>query len=186
MRIVGLAGPIGSGKTLAASMVPGAHHIQWADPIYRGLAAMLDIDEEILRDRAQKETGIPAGGFELVPRQLLRTLGTEWGRELVHPDLWVRLTMLRIDRLWRSIGAETFAICGTRFPNEVAAIRDRGGEVWWIDRPGLGCGSHKSDHQIGPDDCDAVIHNDGTVEELRRRVLAAWTAYAGRSACRAG
>jgi hypothetical protein len=75
-----------------------------------------------------------------------------------------------------------FAICGTRFPNEVAAIRDRGGEVWWIDRPGLGRGSHKSDHQIGPEDCDAVIRNDGTVEELRRRVLSAWTAYTGRAA----
>jgi hypothetical protein len=181
MLIVGLAGSIGSGKTLAASLVPGARHIQWADPIYRGIAAMFDIDEDILRDRTQKETGIPDGGLELVPRQLLRTLGTEWGRELVHPDLWVRLTMLRIDRLQASRWANVFAICGTRFPNEVAAIRDRGGEVWWIDRPGLERGSHTSDHQIGPEDCDAVITNDGTVEELRRRVLGAWTAYLEQS-----
>lgn len=186
MRIVGLAGPIGSGKTLAASMVPGAHHVQWADPIYRALSAMLDVPEEILRDRAQKERGFYVGGIELVPRELLRTLGTEWGRDLVHPDLWVRLTIERIDRLQESIGADTFAICGTRFVNECAAIRDRGGELWWIDRPGLGRGSHASDRQIGPGDCDRVIRNDGTVDDLRRQVLDAWAAYAGRSRCLAG
>jgi hypothetical protein len=182
MRIVGLAGTIGSGKTLAASMVPGAHCLQWADPIYRALAAMLGIPEYVLRDRTQKDRGVPAGGLELVPRHLLRTLGTEWGRNLVDPDLWVRLTIERIDRLQESIGADAFAICGTRFPNELAAVRQRGGEVWWIDRPGLPLGSHTSDRLIGPADCDRIIRNDGTTAQLRGRVFDAWTAYRGTAA----
>ena len=183
MKIIGFAGRIGSGKTLAASMVPDAHCLQWADPIYRGLSAMFDVPEEVLRNRAQKEAGLACGELEVVPRDLLRTLGTEWGRELVHPDLWVSLTMARIDRLHDQIGADTFAICGTRFPNEIAAIRDRGGEVWWVDRPGLPIGTHSSDFRIGPDDCDDVILNDGTFSQLRHRVLGAWAAYTGRIPC---
>jgi hypothetical protein len=185
MKIIGFAGRIGSGKTLAASMIPDAHCLQWADPIYRGLAAMLSIPDEVLRDRAQKERFLDVGGLDVVPRDLLRTLGTEWGRALVHPDIWVMLTMARIDRLADAIGADAFAVCGTRFPNEVQAIRARGGEVWWVDRPGVAVGTHSSDFQIGPDDCDDIIRNTGTVGQLRHRVLGAWAAYSGRAACRA-
>jgi hypothetical protein len=177
IRIIGLAGRIGAGKTLAASMVPAAYPLQWADPIYRGLSAMLDIPGEVLRDRTQKERAVGVGGIDVVPRDLLRTLGTEWGRELVHPDIWVRLTMRRIETLHETVEATTFAICGTRFPNEVDAIRERGGEVWWIDRPGLDAGHHASDRQIGPDDCDRVIVNTAGPDELRAAVLAAWRSY---------
>jgi hypothetical protein len=177
IRIIGLAGRIGAGKTLAASMVPSAYPIQWADPIYRGLSAMLDIPGEVLRDRTQKERPIEVGGIDVIPRDLLRTLGTEWGRQLVHSELWVRLTMRRVETLHETIEASTFAICGTRFPNEVAAIRERGGEVWWIDRPGLEAGHHASDKQIGPDDCDRVIVNAVGPGELRQAVLDAWRSY---------
>jgi hypothetical protein len=177
MKIIGFAGRIGSGKTLAASMIPDAHCLQWADPIYRGLAAMLSIPDEVLRDRAQKERFLDVGGLDVVPRDLLRTLGTEWGRELVHPDIWVRLTMRRIETLHETVEATTFAICGTRFPNEVEAIRERGGEVWWIDRPGLDAGDHASDRQIGPNDCDRVLVNAAGPDELRAAVLAAWRSY---------
>jgi hypothetical protein len=172
--IIGLAGAIGAGKTLAASMIPGAHHLQWADPIYRGLAAMFGVPEEVLRDRTQKERGVLAGDLEVVPRHCLRTLGTEWGRDMIHPDIWVRLTMQRIDTLAETIGVQVFAICGTRFPNEVQAIRDRGGEVWWVDRFARQEGDHVSDRLIGPHDCDRVIKNYGRPDDLRKEVEAAF------------
>jgi hypothetical protein len=177
LNIIGFAGYIGAGKTLAASMVPESHHLQWADAIYRGLSAMLDVPEEVLRCRAQKEAAVEVGGLRLIPRNLLRTLGTEWGRQWVTPDLWVALTMRRVESLADAVDAHTFSICGTRFPNEVAAIRERGGEVWWVDRPGVTAGPHASDRQIGPDDCDRVIVNEAGIEELRGAVLAAWDDY---------
>jgi hypothetical protein len=41
------------------------------------------------------------------------TLGTEWGRDAVHPDLWVRL--------WAASGPRTSRVVveDVRFPNEV-------------------------------------------------------------------
>lgn len=170
--IVGLAGGIGSGKTLVASMLPVSFHLQWADSIYAGLAAMLHVDETDLRSRATKESPIPWLGVS--PRHLLQTIGTEWGRNLIHPDLWVKLTIRRIDMLAAG-GHRHFAVCGTRFPNEISAIRSRGGQVWWIDRPGLRLpAAHQSERMVSPEDCDQVIINDGTVDLLRARVMAAW------------
>lgn len=173
-RLIGLAGNIGSGKSAAAGMIPGAHHLQWADPIYAGLAAMLDVPEEVLRDRTNKEAEIDVAGVQVVPRHCTRTLGTEWGRDLIHPDIWVRLTIQRIERLHRLTGRTVYAICGTRFPNEAAAIRERGGEVWWIDRPGTETGIHKSDVMLNALECDRIIRNDGTLDKLRHNVAAAW------------
>jgi hypothetical protein len=174
LAVVAFAGRVNSGKTAAAAMIPGAIAIQWADPLYRGLSAMLDVPEEVLRNRELKESELNFCGIKAVPREMLRTLGTEWGRAMVNPDLWVSLTMSRIGRLSETTSCRSFAICGTRFRNEVVAVRAAGGEVWWIDRPGTVRGEHVSDNSIGPDDCDAVIVNDGTLDTLRDRVLAAW------------
>jgi hypothetical protein len=185
IRIVGIAGCIGAGKTLAASMIPGAFTLQWADPIYRGLAATLGVSEEMLRDRTNKERTIEVAGVQLVPRQLLQTLGTEWGREMVHTELWVRLTLARIEAE-AAAGRRAFAVCGTRFHNEVSAIRAAGGEVWWIERPGTATGGHTSDLRLSRGSCDRVVENDGTIETLRRRVVAAWHAYTETPPCLAG
>lgn len=181
VAVIGLAGHIGSGKTEAAAMIPGAHRIQWADPIYRAVAAMLGVSEETLRDRTQKELPISIGGIEVTPRHLTRTLGTEWGRQIVHQDLWVALAMQAIDNAVPA-GARVFAICGTRFPNEVAAIRNRGGEVWWIDRPGTTTGSHVSDKMLTRDECDRVIVNNGSLDKLRHNIVAAFNDFAHRDA----
>lgn len=177
VRVVGLAGHVNSGKSAAAAMIPGAIHLQWADPIYRGLAAMMDIPEEILRDREIKERSLAIAGIDASPRHLTRTLGTEWGRDCIDPNLWVSLTMKRIRRIHSATGRDVFAICGTRFPNEVEAIREHGGEVWWIERPGIEAGDHKSDVSLTREQCDRVIVNSGTMEKLRHNVEAAWNDF---------
>ena len=181
-RLIGLAGNIGSGKSAAAGMIPEAHHLQWADPIYAGLSAMLGVPELVLRDRVAKEKPLAVAGIEIVPRHGARTLGTEWGRELIHPDLWVRLMMQRIDQLHRMTGHGAFAICGTRFSNEVAAIRERDGEVWWIERNGTTSGRHVSDRVLTANDCDRIIMNNGPLDALRANIEAAWADFTRSSA----
>lgn len=168
-RVIGLAGYAGSGKNAAADATGGLV-IGFADPLYAGLAAMLGVPEDTLKARATKELPMACGKS---PRDLLRTLGTEWGRELVRPDLWVWRARQRIEAAGRA-GHRLVVVCDVRFPNEAAFLRDElGGEVWWVDRPGVEPGGHVSDNSIRPLDCDRVIGNGGSLDDLRMAVAAA-------------
>ena len=168
--LAGFAGPIGAGKNSAASSIPRSRVIEHADPIYWMISAMLATPVDDLRDRGSKET--PLVGIGKSVRDMLRSLGTEWGRELVHPDLWVNLANARIDQ-HLARGELRFAIPGVRFQNEIDAIRDRGGFVVWVDNPRLvppASAPHKSDRMIGRDDCDVLIVNGGSLDDLSRAV----------------
>lgn len=168
-RVIGLAGHAGSGKNAAAEALGGVV-IGFADPLYAGLAAMLGVTESQLRARATKELPLSCGKS---PRDLLRTLGTEWGRELVRNDLWIWRARQRINEAKR-IGSGLVAVCDVRFKNELEFVKsEMGGVVWWIDRPGTVAGGHVSDLSLTAEDCDLVIPNDGSLEQLQWAVQAA-------------
>lgn len=175
MRIIGFAGRAGSGKNTAAAFVPGGWAMGFADPLYEMVAVLTRMTPTQLRNRDTKEE--PIDGLGVSPRFLLQTLGTEWGRNTVHPDVWVRITARRLDALV-SRGIETVVLTDVRFPNEATLIRDRGGEVWRIDRPGTErmSGGHCSENGLPVSVIDRVIVNDGTRDDLRAAVLSAWRA----------
>lgn len=164
-RLIGIAGPAGCGKDLAASFLE-ARRIGFADPLYAGLATMLGVTEARLRDRASKER--PLVG-EASPRRLLQTLGTEWGRRCIGPDLWVDLAR----RAWRETLARggSVVLPDVRFANEADAIRADGGEVWLVYRPSVaGVAPHVSEAGLPLRLIDRLVVNDGTVDQLRERV----------------
>lgn len=172
MRLVGITGRAGVGKNTVASLVPGAEVIGLADPIYRGLATMLGIDERELRDRARKEA--PVEWLGRSPRTLLQTLGTEWGRDTVRADVWLLLAERRIQELDRA-GASAVVVADVRFANEAEMIRRLGGQVWEVRRSGQSigdAGGHSSERGVCPELVDVVIENDGSLEELEARVAA--------------
>jgi hypothetical protein len=169
-RVVGFAGYAGAGKNAAADALGGLV-LGFADPLYAGLAVMLGVPESALRDRATKELPLPLGRS---PRHLLQTLGTEWGRDLVRGDLWIYRARQRVAEAAR-LGADVIAFSDVRFANELAFIRgELGGQVWWIDRPGVVGGSHPSENSLTADQCDRVIRNDGSRDQLTWAVLEAW------------
>ena len=165
-RIIGLTGPAGSGKDLVASMLP-AHRIAFADPIYKGLAAMLGVPECVLRDRERKENPLPVGKS---PRQLLQTLGTDWGRNLVSESIWLEVAFWR----WEKAAANGFPVIvvpDVRFANEARLIHDQGGEVWLIHRPDVApVAAHPSEAGLPLAMIDRLVSNSGTVDDLRARV----------------
>lgn len=168
-RVVGLAGYAGSGKNAAAEALGGVT-IGFADPLYAGLATMLGVPEEQLRARATKELPLGVGKS---PRDLLRSLGTEWGRQLVRDDLWIWRARERILAA-RKAGASIVVICDVRFQNEAAFVRQElGGEIWWIDRPGIVPGDHLSDRSLKAEHADRVVQNAGTLDELAMAVRVA-------------
>lgn len=170
-RVIGITGRIASGKSLAASMVPDAVVIQLADPLYQMVSVIVGEPESMLRDRKRKERVIPWLGKS--PRQLLQTLGTEWGRTLIAEDVWITLMRRRVNAL-AAAGHETVVIADVRFDNEAQAIRDMGGEVWRIvrDRADMAEPDHASESGISPDLIDRTIDNRGTIDDLRKAVVA--------------
>jgi len=170
--LIGLAGPAGCGKDLVASMIPDAHRISFADPLYAGLAAMLGLPESQLRDREWKEE--PITHRIPSPRRLLQTLGTEWGRQTIHPEIWVELAFWR----WEAAaarGQRVIVVPDVRFPNEAAAIREQGGEVWLVHRPEIApVAGHSSEAGIDLRLIDRLVVNSSGLDELRKIVLATY------------
>ena len=98
------------------------------------------------------------------PRHAMQTLGTEWGRQLLHPDLWIIL--------WRSRARSTplVVVDDVRFPNEVAAVRAEGGTIWRINRPGCVGDGHVSESYISEFEADVELHNAADLAALRAAV----------------
>ena len=62
-------------------------------------------------------------------------------------------------------------VTGIRFINEVDAISELGGELWWVDRGGNPLGeTHASESSVTFEDFDVLIGNTGTIEELYQEV----------------
>lgn len=168
-RIIGIAGRAGAGKNTAADMIPGAFVLGFADPLYAGLAAMLSVPEGMLRSRRNKEAALVWLGKS--PRELMQTLGTEWGRGMVREDLWLQIAEQRM-----AAASGTVVFSDVRFDNEAEWIRNQGGEVWLVEREQDTHHTHSSEAGISTHLIDRTIDNRGTLEDLRQAVLAAVSA----------
>ncbi len=130
------------------------------------------------------------------PRTLMQLLGTECGRQIIHPNIWVNSLMSDYKPLCESrcnpeqctceedcIGKKSnWLITDMRFPNELQAIKDKGGIVLRINRNNAtskgidlhqkleyeitGKGNHISETALDNSIFDYVIENNGTLEEL--------------------
>lgn len=97
----------------------------------------------------------------LTPRKLLQELGTEICRQ-IHPSAWINA--LFVD--YTSKKHDKWVISDVRFPDEVQAIKDRGGIVIKVNRD-VGDDQHESEKALdGYTDWDYVIDNNGTIEGL--------------------
>lgn len=113
-------------------------------------------------------------------RMFLQKLGTDAIRDGLHPNAWVNALMseYKSDKFSGYIGdtrqdidASKWIITDTRFHNEAKAIKDKGGYVIRVDRPGLGpVNSHPSETALDKWDFDYRIENSGTIEELSIKV----------------
>jgi hypothetical protein len=100
---------------------------------------------------------------------MAQTLGTEWGRELVHPQLWVLMAQRRWDAA-KAAGLD-LVITDVRFENEVEWLRGAGGRVIYLARPGVeAVSAHASEQYDASALADWVICNDNTIDILLHRV----------------
>lgn len=161
--IIGLNGFAGSGKSEVARVlgeIGGFKRIPFAAPLKSMLEAAGFTHDQLWG--GEKE--VPLAEFDgRTPRYIMQTLGTEWGRDLIHPDFWVIL--------WRRAVAAhggNVVVDDVRFPNEVEVIKGLGGQVWRIERPGLARLEHVSEsYELAT---DFTIVNAGTLEQFRHAV----------------
>ena len=138
--IVGLVGFIGAGKGTIADLLVERHHFlkeSFANSVKDSCAAVFGWDRALLEgdtpeSRAWREQPdewwSEKLGREFSPRLALQLMGTEAGRDVFHPDLWVHTVMRRC----RSI--VNYVIADVRFPNEINAIKNSGGKVIRVRR----------------------------------------------------
>ena len=187
MKLIALCGAAGAGKDTVADMLP-ARKLAFADALYREVAEAWGVEQHVLRCRETKEKPLEALAVDLCndatfredfakhwpamprsPRQILQW----WGdyRRAQDRKYFVDATTLAIvDCL------DDVVITDVRFPNEAAMVRQLGGQIWQIKRPGYEAGGtgHASDNdgsEFGP---DRVVLNSGSLEDLRATVFAAW------------
>jgi hypothetical protein len=157
-----------SGKTTVAMELErrGFARVPFADPlkgmVVRFLMALGYPKGEALRlVHIDKSAEIPQLGVTV--RHLLQTLGTEWGRNCVTPDVWLKC--------WKASATQHLLVVAddVRFPNEAQLIKSMGGQIWRIERPGLiDTTGHVSEGGLRDWVFDRVIVNNGTVEDMIR------------------
>lgn len=127
--IVGLTGRKGCGKSSVANIFRdrlGYEILSFASPI-KDMLRVLGLGDAELDDPTIKE--IPLDEYGKSPRELMQILGTEFGRELISPSIWVTALSKRIE------DSKNYVIDDVRFPNEAAMIRAKGGKVVRVYRP---------------------------------------------------
>jgi len=170
---------MGSGKDLVYNMLCELSSVdfenkKFAYPIKWIVSVLIGCDIRQLEDRKFKEIELGEEWDGLTPRKLLQLLGTEAGREIIHPNIWVNALFADYSK------DSNWIITDVRFPNEAKAIKDKGGILIRINRPQYldnGLVIRKNEHlsETSLDDYDKfdyVIENDGTVQDLIDKVKA--------------
>jgi len=177
--VIGLAGHKGAGKSTLAqkftsfTTVPLSYEVK---AMVKGFLRSLGFSWKVIEEYSlpeDKEKEIPGlaelafhsdmdraqSGRILSMRYLWTTLGTEWGRDMVGPDIWVSQTNAAITNI-RNHGGRCL-IDGIRFQEEIDLIKRWNGVIIWVNDgfphyQWVESQGHKSEKYMGPDLADYV------------------------------
>lgn len=185
--IVALNGLKQSGKdTVAAYLIKeyGFERRAFADPMKKSIAALFDIPFHEI-DKLKTDDGFSVnlldGGeriSSLTFREFLQRYGTEAHRGVFGENFWLDYTLPKN----AYYAGRKIVITDLRFENEAHRIRDCGGYVVGIHRPGLdGSDLHSSEKPLPTSEIDLILMNDGTLADLEKHTNAMLT-YLGEKA----
>lgn len=150
-----------------------ALHIAFADKLKQVVALAFGVGPSLLHTEEGKSTEIREGWTY---RKALQHVGTEGFRH-VDPDVWARAALREAREALDDPDdppTRIVVITDGRFLNEARLIRESGGVVWRVVRPGadgaVGIAGHSSETEQDAIVADVTIVNDGTIEDLRARV----------------
>ncbi len=166
-RLIAFTGAKQSGKTTLANMIcreGGGDYVRmsFAQPMREMLGAM-GIEKEYLYDKKTEPISYLPG--QPTARHLMQTIGTEWGRDCVHNDLWIAVAMESVKKRQRYNALIAFD--DLRFPNEAKAIKEAGGIIVRILRDGLDSSDeHESEKYWKEIPYDWQIVNNGEPKDM--------------------
>ena len=149
MRRIGIAGLARAGKDTLADYLLDNLSDDWtrssfADPLKDMLRVIgVDCSDEakaVIDDR-----------FCYTPRHMMQILGTEWGREMIHGNIWV-------EAFARLNAGKCVIVPDVRFENEAKLVREHGVLIHLVGRGGIE-GNHVSENAIEFKTGDIVIDN---------------------------
>jgi len=179
-RLIGLySSTPGCGKSMVAQILKDQHQFEihpFAGPLKKLTVSFVRQFGYSIGDAVDFVYRYKERKIELIPghpttRHLMQTLGTEWGRNLIHRDVWVDM--------WHStlpcLATASTVADDMRKTNEAGAIKDAGGEWWRVVRPGHEgeTNGHASEGALDDLAFDRVIINDGTELDLAKKVAEA-------------
>ncbi len=172
--LIGIAGRARAGKDTAADFTCKRFRFfnkhSFAKPIKEACRAIFDWNDRHLYGDL-KETIDPFYGIS--PRYAMQTLGTEWGRDIINPSIWV----LRAAKEYRNNieAVESMVVPDVRFENECQWVFDEGGIVIQLERDSNEsiAPDHISEagisHMLRPNK-DFILDNNGPVIHLHKEL----------------
>jgi hypothetical protein len=178
-KLIILSGPIGAGKSTAGRLLcqeyPSIQTLSFAAPLKQFLSALGYSDQSLYGTQAQKLELHPFWGVSA--RDAMQRLGTnilrrECPKHLPEFDpIWVRALEFKVQTLLEQ--GTAVVVDDGRFPDEIAMLKKYGGVHIRIVRQGTthAPGSHASETALDNVVPDHVIVNDGSIDDLRRKLL---------------
>lgn len=164
-RVVAFTGLAGSGKSTAADylVTKGYTRVKFAAPL-KAMLRTIGLTEDHIEGHLKE---VPCALLQgKTPRHAMQTLGADWARTCIGEYFWIGLWMRDVDDILDRGGRVVCDDC--RYPNEAAAIRKLGGDIYRLTgRGGVG-GSHESERMDFIADC--VIENDADLRALENRI----------------
>ena len=181
IKLVALTGAAGSGKSTVAKYLSEGRHshygsnvpfvrTKFSGTLKKMLMQIPNVTIDMIEGELKEEPQELFGGK--TPREVMQTLGTEWGRDSVYSKIW-------LDSWERSICDLTYVVVeDLRYLNEAELVKNRGGEIWRIKRPDYQCNGHISETEMKGIEPDLTISNSGSLGELHAmidNILAPWS-----------
>ncbi len=169
-KLIGLTGKARCGKDTVAAMLAEYGYEGWAfaDHLKSTLAHLMGEDVKLYHHDVHKEREV--SWWPVSRRRAMQDFGNGL-RKIFGESFWVDLLFSR----WEDRSYPNLVVKDVRYDNEAQAVLDRLGVMVHVVRPGHeglkgAAAQHVSEQGVSDDLVDYVIHNDGTLADLRCKV----------------
>lgn len=100
----------------------------------------------------------------VTPRDLLVTLGSKWGRGMIHNDMWVMIATKSLD------GNLNYVCEDVRLPNEAERLRKEGFKIVRITNSRIPLVNSISEGKLDDYKFDYIIPNEGSIPDLYNEI----------------